>query len=516
MAWVSSGCGLISTKVPCSAPAAATAWLNRTGLRRLATQYSASKAVPPPRCRHGGADDRDPRRLRGQVGKRRPQLGQYRINGRMVRGHVHLDAPRQPVLGVHHRDHRIDLLGRPGDHGLARRGIHRQGHFGVVGDQRLGGLPGPAPAAPSRPARPAGPSAATGWRSPATPRPGSAPRPPPPRSPHPSNARSPHPGAPHRSATARSTPTAPPPAPAGSGRCPPPAHRQPAPAAAKTRPAQQTPAPTRPPPRRTPAHRPTTAGPSPPTANPDPNTRTPCPAGTTPHADPPPPAPDTPRPAPATRPPPARDPAHTPWRTWRAGPGDDSACAPPRPTPPPRPVALHPVGQHPRRRRHPLSRLTRHHQRASPPAPVAPATGSGAGPCSNTTCALVPLKPNDDTPARRGPVHRGHQCASATTFESQTHQTGCADWDSREMQVGGICPRCTASTALMKPATPAAASRWPRFDLTAPISSGASPRPSRPSTVPSASHFDRIAQHRAGAVRLDVVDVVAAPHRHCA
>ena len=143
----------------------------------------------------GGGDDRDPRRLRRQVGKRRPQLGQYRIDDRMMGGHVHLDAPRQPVLGVHHRDHRIDLLGRPGDHRLARRGIHRHGDLGVVGDQRRGGLPRPAPAAPSRPARPAATSAASGWRSPAARRPGSAPRPPPPRSPRPSNARSPHPGA---------------------------------------------------------------------------------------------------------------------------------------------------------------------------------------------------------------------------------------------------------------------------------------------------------------------------------
>jgi hypothetical protein len=38
MAWVSSGCGLISMNVLWSAPAAATAWLNRTGLRRLVTQ----------------------------------------------------------------------------------------------------------------------------------------------------------------------------------------------------------------------------------------------------------------------------------------------------------------------------------------------------------------------------------------------------------------------------------------------------------------------------------------------
>ena len=74
----------------------------------------------------------------GEVGKRRPQLRQYRIDGRMMRRHIHLDAPRQPALGVHHRDYGIDLLRRPGDHDLARRGIHRQGQVGVAGDQRLG------------------------------------------------------------------------------------------------------------------------------------------------------------------------------------------------------------------------------------------------------------------------------------------------------------------------------------------------------------------------------------------
>ena len=337
MAWVSSGCGLISTKVPCSAPAAATAWLNRTGLRRLATQYSASKSGTTARV-VGRADQRDPRRLRGQVGQRRPQLGQYRINGRVVGGHIHLDAPRQPVLRAHHRDHRIDPLGRPGDHGLARRGIHRQGDFGVVGDQRRGGFPGPTPAAPSRPARPAGPSTATGWRSPATPRPGSAPRPPPPRSPHPSNARSPHPGVTpwerHSSVNANCTPTS-----TGWIRSMPTTgspriqhlpqrkphllnkhrlqlgHRR----GERRLIDQQLPA--HPRPLRTLTR----------------NTQTPCPAGTAPHADPPPPRrmPGGQRPQPGHR---LRAiTAHTPWRTSRAGPGDDSACAPPRPTPrPPR------------------------------------------------------------------------------------------------------------------------------------------------------------------------------------
>ena len=87
----------------------------------------------------GGADDRNGRRPRRQAGQRGAQLRQHRINGRMMRGHVHLDAPRQPVLGVHHRDHGLDLIGRAGDHGLARGGIHRQAHFGVVGDHRLRG-----------------------------------------------------------------------------------------------------------------------------------------------------------------------------------------------------------------------------------------------------------------------------------------------------------------------------------------------------------------------------------------
>ena len=36
----------------------------------------------------------------------------------------------------HRGDHRIDMLGRSGDHRLARRGIPRHGDLGIVGDQR--------------------------------------------------------------------------------------------------------------------------------------------------------------------------------------------------------------------------------------------------------------------------------------------------------------------------------------------------------------------------------------------
>ena len=57
-----------------------------------------------------------------------------------MRRHVHLDAPGQPALRIDHRDDRIDLLGRPGDHRLTGRGEHRHGYIGVVGDQRPGRL----------------------------------------------------------------------------------------------------------------------------------------------------------------------------------------------------------------------------------------------------------------------------------------------------------------------------------------------------------------------------------------
>src|SRR5262249_28242546 len=42
MAWATRGCGLISMNVSWFRPAIAIAWLNRTGWRTLATQYSAS------------------------------------------------------------------------------------------------------------------------------------------------------------------------------------------------------------------------------------------------------------------------------------------------------------------------------------------------------------------------------------------------------------------------------------------------------------------------------------------
>ena len=68
-----------------------------------------------------------------------------------------------------------------------------------------------------------------------------------------------------------------------------------------------------------------------------------------------------------------------------------------------------------------------------------------------------------------------------------------------------MTPRLIASTALITPATPAAASRWPMLVLTEPISRGRSGSP--PAAVCGAGRlrFDRIADLGTGPVRLDVV-----------
>ena len=62
----------------------------------------------------------------------------------------------------------------------------------------------------------------------------------------------------------------------------------------------------------------------------------------------------------------------------------------------------------------------------------------------------------------------------------------------------------------MRPATPAAASRWPMFVLTAPRAHGAGEPPMR---VGEGVELDGVAQRRAGAVRLDRADVAGRPAR---
>ena len=95
------------------------AWLKRTGLRRLAAQCSASNAGVGPALSTVV--------MIGMLGlfganpaERRPQFGQHRVDDRVMRCHIDVDPARQPVPAGDHRDQLVDLLGRAGDHRLAR------------------------------------------------------------------------------------------------------------------------------------------------------------------------------------------------------------------------------------------------------------------------------------------------------------------------------------------------------------------------------------------------------------
>ena len=90
----------------------------------------------------GSHEHRDARRLRLQIGQFSAQVGQHRVDDRVVGGDVDVDAAGQPVLGGHHRDDGVDLLGWTGDDDLVRRGLDGHGDPGVVGEQVLGSRAG--------------------------------------------------------------------------------------------------------------------------------------------------------------------------------------------------------------------------------------------------------------------------------------------------------------------------------------------------------------------------------------
>ena len=177
------------------------------------------------------------------------------------------------------------------------------------------------------------------------------------------------------------------------------------------------------------------------------------------------------RPAPATRSPPARGRERTRWRTGRGARGGDSACAPRRAVatsaPPPlihsasaraceairsgRSCPTPPASSPPGR------------PRGSPAWPGAPARSPRARWCHRNRTTRSPPGAADRSPA--SPVARQRLSAA-------TGRRGCAGWGCGSRRFGGMLPDCTASTVLMRPAMPAAASRWPRLVLTVPISSG--------------------------------------------
>jgi len=96
--------------------------------------------------------------------------------------------------------------------------------------------------------------------------------------------------------------------------------------------------------------------------------------------------------------------------------------------------------------------------------------GSTSSSCSSTTCALVPPKPNELTAARRGRGlrARGHGC-SVVGIARGVSAIRISGLSWRRLRCGGISPCSSARAALIRPAMPAAASRWPMLVLTDPI-----------------------------------------------
>ncbi|BBY08978.1 hypothetical protein MNVI_42960 [Mycobacterium noviomagense] len=82
--------------------------------------------------------------------------------------------------------------------------------------------------------------------------------------------------------------------------------------------------------------------------------------------------------------------------------------------------------------------------------------GSAAGAASMITCALVPLIPNDDTPARRILSSAGQGRGSVSNATDPADQSTCGLGTST-CNVAGNSSWRIACTILITPATPAAA-----------------------------------------------------------
>ena len=157
-------------------------------------------------------------------------------------------------------------------------------------------------------------------------------------------------------------------------------------------------------------------------------------------------------------------------------------------------------------------RACRQHQELPRPRRRRPASAGASstplGASSSTTWALVPPMPNELTPARRGRPARRRPGAqrgvdeegAAREVDLRIGRRGSAGW-------AGAAGGRSASAVLMRPATPAAASRWPMLVLTRAEGAGAWRRSRRRGEhLRQRGDLDGIAERRAGAVGLDVAD----------
>ncbi len=108
---------------------------------------------------------------------------------------------------------------------------------------------------------------------------------------------------------------------------------------------------------------------------------------------------------------------------------------------------------------------------ADTPSPCADTPSPCTGASSRMRCALVPLIPNDETPARRGWPLRDHGTASPNSATAPADQSTCPEGLST-CSVCGSTSCWRAIVILITPATPAAHCVWPMFDLIDPNHSG--------------------------------------------
>ena len=84
------------------------------------------------------------------------------------------------------------------------------------------------------------------------------------------------------------------------------------------------------------------------------------------------------------------------------------------------------------------------------------------------TCAFVPPMPNELTPARRGESPSLHALSFVLTKKGLLAKS-MFGFSFSKCRLGGSCLCLSVCTVLIKPATPAAASRCPMFVLTEPM-----------------------------------------------
>ncbi len=110
--------------------------------------------------------------------------------------------------------------------------------------------------------------------------------------------------------------------------------------------------------------------------------------------------------------------------------------------------------------------------------PQARGTGCAVrcGACSSTTWALVPENPKEETAARRDAAWVGQPVSSVGT-NRRVPSAWIAGFQRLKCRLGGMSPCWRQSTALIRPTTPAAGSRCPRFVLTDPSAQRPWPTP---------------------------------------